>query len=133
MLPSTRDEAIEFLMRSINYERCDPGVGTDASFKLHTMHWLAKRFGDPHRDYPVIHVAGTKGKGSTATMIAEMLSHAGIRTGLYTSPHLHRLEERLAIDGAMISETQLLEGVQENEERAQYLHKVVKRLRVLFF
>lgn len=113
MLPSTRDEAIEFLMRSINYERCDPGVGTDASFKLQTMHWLAKRFGDPHRDYPVIHVAGTKGKGSTATMIAEMLSHAGIRTGLYTSPHLHRLEERLAIDGAMISETQLLEVVQD--------------------
>ncbi|MEC9149704.1 MAG: Mur ligase family protein, partial [Planctomycetota bacterium] len=113
MLPSTRDEAIEFLMRSINYERCDPGVGTDASFKLHTMHWLAKRFGDPHRDYPVIHVAGTKGKGSTATMIAEMLSHAGLRTGLYTSPHLHRLEERLAIDGTLISETQLLEVVQD--------------------
>ena len=113
MLPSTRDEAIEFLMRSINYERCDPGIGSDASFKLHTMQWLTRRFGDPHLDYPVIHVAGTKGKGSTATMIAEMLSRAGLRTGLYTSPHLHRLEERMAIDGALISETQLVEVVQD--------------------
>ena len=48
---------------------------------------------------PIVHVAGTKGKGSTSAMIAAVLSAAGYRTGLFTSPHLMSLEERIAIDG----------------------------------
>ena len=53
-----------------------------------------KRMGDPHLGLRIIHVAGTKGKGSTSAMIAAALSASGVRTGLYCSPHLHRLEER---------------------------------------
>ncbi len=59
-------------------------------------------------DRPVIiHVAGTKGKGSVSTMVAAMTTAAGHRTGLYTSPHLHRLEERIQIDGLPVNPTKL--------------------------
>ena len=57
----------------------------------------------PERKIPIVHVAGTKGKGSTSTMIAAVLSAAGYRTGLFTSPHLDRLEERIALDGVNCS------------------------------
>ena len=63
------------------------------------MHELLGRLGNPQQKFPTIHVAGTKGKGSCAAMTAAILSAAGYRTGLYTSPHLHRLEERIVIDG----------------------------------
>ena len=59
--------------------------------------------GEPHRAYPVIHVAGTNGKTSTARMIEALLGARGLRTGRFTSPHLHTARERIAIDGAPIS------------------------------
>lgn len=68
--------------------------------KLDRMRELAARLGDPQRRLPIVHVAGTKGKGSTATMIAAALSAAGLRTGAFTSPHLDAVEQRMAIDGA---------------------------------
>ena len=61
---------------------------------------------------PLVHIAGTKGKGSTATMIAAMLTAAGLKTGLYTSPHLHRLEERFCVDGQPCTADELVELVQ---------------------
>lgn len=65
--------------------------------------------GDPHLAAPVIHVAGTKGKGSTATFISNLLTAAGYRTGLYTSPHLKNLEERFRIDNQVCGRAQLVE------------------------
>ena len=60
------------------------------------MRELLHRLGDPQqRHLPIVHVAGTKGKGSTAAMMAAVLSAAGYRTGLFTSPHLDRVEERI--------------------------------------
>ncbi|EIE98282.1 bifunctional tetrahydrofolate synthase/dihydrofolate synthase [Saccharomonospora glauca] len=64
---------------------------------------LANLLGDPHRAYPVIHVAGTNGKSSTARMIEALLTHLGLRVGRYTSPHLQLVTERISIDGAPIS------------------------------
>ncbi len=58
--------------------------------------------GDPHRAFPVIHVAGTNGKTSTARMIEALLRSFGLRTGLYTSPHLHSVRERIRLDGEPI-------------------------------
>ena len=66
---------------------------------LERMRQLLEEIGSPERSMPVIHVAGTKGKGSTSAMIAAALSAAGYRTGLFTSPHLERIEQRMAIDG----------------------------------
>ena len=55
--------------------------------------------GDPHRQLSCVLVAGTNGKGSVASIMASVLKHSGLRVGLYTSPHLHRLTERFRIDG----------------------------------
>lgn len=70
---------------------------------------LLRRLGSPHRAFPSVHVAGTKGKGSTSAMIASILTQAGYRTGLYTSPHLHTFRERIQVDGEMISEAEVAE------------------------
>ena len=66
---------------------------------LENMRTLAAALGHPERAYPTIHVAGTNGKGSVSAMVERALRAAGHRTGLYTSPHLDRIEERVAIDG----------------------------------
>jgi dihydrofolate synthase/folylpolyglutamate synthase len=71
------------------------------------------RLGDPQQRFPSIHVAGTKGKGSVAAMCTSVLQAAGLRTGLYTSPHLHTFRERIRINGELISEDALTALVQE--------------------
>ncbi len=73
-----------------------------SDFKLDRMRNLLTRIGDPHLRMPVVHIAGTKGKGSTAGMIACGLRAAGYRVGLFTSPHIDRFEERVQIDGRPI-------------------------------
>ena len=93
--------ALAFLLDRINYERT--GRIPTTALRLDRMRELVRRLGDPHLRVPVVHVAGTKGKGSTATMIAAMLQAAGYRTGLYTSPHLERIEERFVVDGRICS------------------------------
>ena len=65
---------------------------------------LTELLGDPQRAYPVIHLTGTNGKGSTAAMIESLLRANGLRTGRFTSPHLMSVTERITIDGAPISE-----------------------------
>ncbi len=71
---------------------------------LETIRTLLTRVGEPHRRYPVLHVGGTNGKGSTAAMTAAMLQAAGYRVGLYTSPHLIDFRERIRVNGVMVSE-----------------------------
>jgi dihydrofolate synthase/folylpolyglutamate synthase len=78
----------------------------------------------------IVHVAGTKGKGSTAAMIAAALSASGVRTGLYCSPHLHRLEERFTIDGRAASPTELVELVEEVREAVERLELEDPQLRL---
>ena len=69
---------------------------------LATMRTVLASFGDPHRAYPSVHVAGTNGKGSVCAMLAEILAGRGLRVGLYTSPHLVRVEERIRVGGRTI-------------------------------
>ena len=71
---------------------------------LDNMRTLVAALGHPERAYPTIHIAGTNGKGSVSAMVERALRAAGHRTGLYTSPHLDRIEERVAIDGAPVDE-----------------------------
>jgi dihydrofolate synthase/folylpolyglutamate synthase len=91
--------ALDFLLRRINYERTTTVPYRSGEFKLDRMRRLMSLLGDPQDAVKAIHIAGTKGKGSTAAMIAAVLQAAGHRTGLYTSPHLDRIEERIVIDG----------------------------------
>lgn len=73
-------------------------------FGLEAIRAILGALGDPHRDYPTAIVAGTNGKGSTAAMLTSILSAAGYRTGLYTSPHLIRVNERIRVDGRDIGD-----------------------------
>ena len=98
ILPATRDEAIEYLFARIDYERKVHVPYSERNFKLDRMRDLARRLGNPQQKLEIIHIAGTKGKGSTSTMLASVLTANGYRTGLFTSPHLQRLEERIKID-----------------------------------
>lgn len=98
-----RDAAVAWLYGRINYERSAPIPYSEQGMKLDRMRELLRRVGDPQDDLPIVHVAGTKGKGSTAAMIAAALRLAGRRVGVYSSPHLDRIEERFAVDGAPCS------------------------------
>lgn len=100
-----RASALEFLHGRINYERTSQIPYHASDFKLDRTRRLLSRLGDPQLAYPALHIAGTKGKGSTATMVAAVLGAADYKTGLYTSPHLERLEERFVINGATCSES----------------------------
>ncbi|HEV2108490.1 MAG TPA: folylpolyglutamate synthase/dihydrofolate synthase family protein, partial [Thermomicrobiales bacterium] len=83
----------------------DPFWGDEAArLGLRRMAALLERLGRPDRRYPIIHVAGSKGKGSTCAFAASVLRAAGYRVGLTTSPHLHSFRERIAVGGEMISE-----------------------------
>lgn len=98
------DEALCFWYGLINYEERQPRA-TD--LKLERMRALLEALGDPQRRLRIIHVAGSKGKGSTSAMLAAILRRAGYRTGLFTSPHLCRVEERFQVDGQPISAREL--------------------------
>lgn len=77
--------------------------------------------GDPQEKVPYVHIAGTNGKGSTASMLSSILNHAGLRCGLYTSPHLQRYNERFQIAGEPISDEQLIQSVQRVQQMCEHL------------
>ncbi|TWT78283.1 Folylpolyglutamate synthase [Posidoniimonas polymericola] len=98
--PTTRrDAAIDWLLGRINYERVAVIPYQERQLKLDRMRQLLTRLGSPDAGMRIVHIAGTKGKGSVAKMTAAMLTAAGYRTGVYSSPHLERFEERIAVDG----------------------------------
>ncbi|REK09925.1 MAG: bifunctional folylpolyglutamate synthase/dihydrofolate synthase [Planctomycetota bacterium] len=109
--PVLADDAAQFLASRINYERAATVPYGKRDFRLDRMRQLLARLGNPHDGLRIAHIAGTKGKGSAAAMLAAVLTAAGYRTGLYSSPHLDRVEERLAIDGVPCPADELAELV----------------------
>jgi dihydrofolate synthase/folylpolyglutamate synthase len=99
--------ALSYILSFTDYEKLPAFLYKADNFDLRRMAELLDRLGNPHLTSPAIHVGGTKGKGSTAAMIASALSAAGYRTGLYTSPHLHTFRERITVDGEMVTEEEL--------------------------
>ncbi|MEA1875982.1 MAG: folylpolyglutamate synthase/dihydrofolate synthase family protein [Bacteroidota bacterium] len=83
---------------------------------LDTTVKLDEYFGHPHKKFKTIHVAGTNGKGSVSHMLAAILSKAGYKTGLYTSPHLLDFRERIRIDGKMIEKREVVAWVEEHQK-----------------
>ncbi len=104
--------AMRFLRERINYERLLTMPYGEQQLKLDRMRELLDRLGNPQESFPIIHVAGTKGKGSTASMIGAILAAQPLRVGLFTSPHMDRIEQRLAIDGRPCSPDELVDVVQ---------------------
>ncbi len=102
----TYQQVLQFLNSFLNYEQIT-AYQYPGSFSLDRMEKLLAQLGNPHRRYPVLHIAGTKGKGSTCAFAASILTAAGLKTGLYTSPHLISFPERIRVDGRSISEEEL--------------------------
>ena len=96
-------------------------TGQEAAERIHQRAWVGQKpglervrrllgkLGDPQKKLKFVHIAGSNGKGSTAAMLASVLSAAGLKTGLYTSPHLWRFNERFQVDGVPISDEELAE------------------------
>ena len=101
----TYEQAMQFWFGRVNYEQKSPQVG---DFKLERMRRLLELLGNPHERLRIVHIAGSKGKGSTAAMLAAILTRAGYRTGLFTSPHLCDVTERIQVDGSPITRPELL-------------------------
>ncbi len=102
------DAAVRYLL-SLGRELAAPTQAAAAKFDLENITVLSDRLGRPDRAYPSAHIAGTNGKGSTAAFLESILRQAGFRTGLNTSPHLEKINERIRVNGAEISDADFAE------------------------
>jgi dihydrofolate synthase/folylpolyglutamate synthase len=124
-------QALAFWYGCINYEQRVP---QPADLKLDRMRALLALLGNPQQRLRIVHIAGSKGKGSTAAMLEAILRQAGYRTGLFTSPHLCRVEERIQVNGQAISAEELasllleVQSIVQGAERgAQCVERKKKR------
>jgi dihydrofolate synthase / folylpolyglutamate synthase len=100
----TYEEAIQFWFGRVNFEQRSPQVG---DFKLERMRQLLSLLGNPHHRLRIVHIAGSKGKGSTSAMLGSILQQQGYRVGLFTSPHLIAVEERIQVNQQPIANDEL--------------------------
>jgi dihydrofolate synthase/folylpolyglutamate synthase len=126
----TYEQALAFWYRHINYEQRTPQPG---DLKLDRMRALLHLLGDPQERLRILHVAGSKGKGSTAAMLAHVLQTAGYRTGLFTSPHLCRVEERVQVEGGPIAPGELAALMGEVQQAVAVLERRSPPAPVTFF
>lgn len=108
-------QALDFLYSFTNWETRRQGTSGDHPFELDRIVSLLAAIDNPHRAWPAVHVGGTNGKGSTCVMVASVLRSAGFRVGLYTSPHLHTVRERIQVDGRPIAEAEVIEWIRRRE------------------
>ena len=101
-------DALDYIFSYVNYERLARYPYSAVTFNLSRMVELLERLGRPHDAFQCVHIAGTKGKGSTSAMVESVLRAAGYRTGLYTSPHLHTFRERIRLDGELLAKRELV-------------------------
>ncbi len=100
-------QAEAYIFSYTDYEKM-PVPHDSANYDLRRMDELLARLGNPHLGARSVHIAGTKGKGSVAAMVASALSDSGYKTGLYTSPHLHTWRERMRVNGELITEAEFV-------------------------
>ena len=101
--------AVRYLL-SLGRELAAPTQAAAAKFDLENITILAERLGRPDRAYPSAHIAGTNGKGSTAAFLESILRRSGFRTGLNTSPHLEKINERIRVNGEEIGDQAFAEA-----------------------
>ncbi len=97
-------EAVDYIFGHTNYEIVPRVPHTQENYDLRRVFAVLERLDNPHLKAKSLHIAGTNGKGSTSAILASALTASGYKTGLYTSPHLHTMRERFAVDGCMIGE-----------------------------
>lgn len=106
-------EALDYLYSFIDFSLQRNFRLAPDQFDLGRMYALMERLGNPQNQYPIIHIAGTKGKGSVSAMCASILQQAGYRVGLYTSPHLWEYTERMQVNREPISPQELVNLIDE--------------------
>jgi dihydrofolate synthase / folylpolyglutamate synthase len=102
-------DALDYIFSFVNYERPVRFGYNAETLNLDRMRELLNRLGRPQDRFKCVHIAGTKGKGSTSAMVESVLRAAGYRTGLYTSPHLHTWRERIRLNGNLMPKAALVE------------------------
>lgn len=107
------NQALDFLYSFVDYSLKHSSELAKAEFNLDRMYDLMEELGNPQSKYPIIHVAGTKGKGSVSALCASGLRSAGYKVGLYTSPHLLDYVERIQVGGEPISHEQMIDLVED--------------------
>jgi dihydrofolate synthase/folylpolyglutamate synthase len=100
--PSSYDDALAWLESHVDYEKLAPSHRETPS--LEAVSATLALFADPQHDYPVIHITGTNGKGTTTTLTSALLSSTGLRVGTFTSPDLHAINERIAVNAEPIDD-----------------------------
>lgn len=116
-------EAMAYILSFSDYERSPDQALAPIHYNLERVRQLLRLLGDPERRFKSVHVAGTKGKGSTAAMIASALARAGFRTGFFSSPHLHSFNERIRVGGKLISDEEIARIVEQIKPEAQVLER----------
>ncbi len=116
--------ALDYLYSYVDYSLKHSSEMAKAEFNLDRMFALLNLLGNPHQAYPILHVAGTKGKGSTSALCASALMAAGYKTGLYTSPHLLDYVERIQVNGQPISHELLIDLVEEIKPAVAQIEKL---------
>ncbi|HXV43401.1 MAG TPA: bifunctional folylpolyglutamate synthase/dihydrofolate synthase, partial [Anaerolineae bacterium] len=104
--PQTLNSYLDALTYFYSYAHYNPA--DSSNWNLERLKELLARLGNPHKKFPSLLIAGTKGKGSTAAISESILRRAGYKTGLYTSPHLHSFRERIRLGGQAIAEEELV-------------------------
>jgi dihydrofolate synthase/folylpolyglutamate synthase len=105
--------ALDYLYSFVDYSMTRSFRWSADKFDLKRMDDLMAALGHPERQYPILHVAGTKGKGSVSAMCESVIRAAGYRVGLYTSPHMHDYAERIRVNGMPIAHQDLIELINE--------------------
>jgi dihydrofolate synthase/folylpolyglutamate synthase len=121
LIDSPFQQALDYIYSFIDYERQGPRVRQ--TWDLRRVEDLLNRLGNPHLKSKTVHIAGSKGKGSVAAMTASVLTTAGYKTGLYTSPHLHLYNERIRIDGNYISNEEIVTLVDRIKPAVEAVNK----------
>ena len=137
-LETRYQKALDYIYSFVDYSRTHHDQLTQDDFSLDRMQAFVREIGSPADDFPILHIAGSKGKGSVSALCASALQAAGLRVGLYTSPHLKDFEERMQVSGRPIPRRDLvylLDEVKPAIESLPYLttFEIMTGLALLFF
>jgi dihydrofolate synthase/folylpolyglutamate synthase len=119
---SSLQQALDYIYSFIDYER-QTGPRTKQTWDLRRVAVLLERLGNPHLKSRTVHIAGSKGKGSVAAMIASVLYESGFVTGLFTSPHLHFYNERIRVDVKLIADDEIVALVKQLKPEIEAVNK----------
>lgn len=123
----TRIGALQWLEKRSNFEQLPADHDHKTAFTLTRMRALLRAIGNPERHFPSAHLAGTKGKGSTAAMLAAIVQASGYRVGCYLSPHVNKIEERISVAGKQISSPDLLAAFRRVIPAVEKLDQIASR------